>query len=62
MIDEAVLYIRLTPGAIKPAVGHASVNEIRGGPATLLAWLETQLGLRSEPVLVASRITEYASV
>ena len=33
----------------------------RGGPETLLRWLETQLGLPSPPVHIANRITEYAT-
>lgn len=61
MIPDAHLAIRLTPGALKPPVGHVSVNELRGGPESLLRWLETQLALPVPTVHIASRITEYAN-
>ena len=61
MIQDTNLVIRLTPGALKPRVGEATINELRGGPETLLRWLETQLGLSVPTMRNASRITEYAS-
>lgn len=61
MITEAQLTIRLTPGTALPEWRRGSVNDIRGGPETLLAWLETQLGLPAPPIHKADRITEYAA-
>lgn len=55
------LVIRLTPGPLRPRVGDVRINEVRGGPETLLRWVETQLGLPAPPVHNASRIAEYAS-
>ena len=61
MITEAQLTIRLTPGTICPDWRRGGVNEMRGGPETLLTWLETQLGLPVAPIHKADRITEYAA-
>ena len=61
MMTEAQLTIRLTPGTISPEWRQGCVNEIRGGPETLLKWLETQLGLPVPPIHKADRITEYAA-
>ena len=61
MITAAQLTIRLTPGAISPNWRRGCVNEIRGGPETLLRWLETQLALPVPTIHNASRITEYAA-
>jgi len=61
MITAAQLTIRLTPGAISPNWRRGCVNEIRGGPETLLSWLETQLGLPVPAMHKADRITEYAA-
>jgi ATP-dependent helicase/nuclease subunit B len=61
MIRDARLVIRLIPGALRPRTGEVFLNEVRGGPETLLRWLETQLGLPSPPVHIANRITEYAA-
>lgn len=41
MLTEARLFIRLIPGAIAPEWRHGCVNDFRGGPETLLKWLET---------------------
>ncbi|MFO7906781.1 MAG: hypothetical protein R6U98_29265 [Pirellulaceae bacterium] len=60
MIQETTLSIRLVPGEPRPWVGQTVVNELRGGPETLLRWLETQLGLPHPQVHEANRITEYA--
>ena len=60
MLAQTNLEIRLTPGALKPRVGHATVNYLSGAPETLLKWLETQLGLPVPSIHKASRITEYA--
>ena len=40
--------------------GDIVVNEFRGGPETLLRWLETQLGLAGPSIPPSSRVTEYA--
>jgi len=55
------LVIRLTPGPLRPRIGVTTLNELRGGPETLLRWLETQLGLPTIENHRASCITEYAS-
>lgn len=55
------LIIRLTPGPLRPKLGVSTLNELRGGPETLLRWLETQLGLPSVENHRASCVTEYAS-
>jgi ATP-dependent helicase/nuclease subunit B len=61
MIQPTRLHIRLTPGPLRPQTGAASINELRGGPETLLRWLETQLGLPAPEASRASRVTGYAS-
>ena len=61
MTPDAHLHIRLTPGPLRPRVGDACINELSGGPETLLRWLETKLGLPVPPIHNASRITEYAA-
>ena len=61
MLKQAQLVIRLTPGALRPQWRHGYVNEFRGGPETLLRWLETQLGLPVPAIHNADRITEYAA-
>lgn len=55
------LTIRLTPGPLRPRIGISMINELRGGPETLLRWLETQLGLPTIENHRASCVTEYAS-
>ncbi len=55
------LHIRLTPGPIRPTVGRAMINELQGGPETLLGWLEVQLGLPVAEAHRASHVTEYAT-
>ena len=62
MLEKTHLTIRLTPGVISPEWMCGCVDDFRGGPATLLAWLETQLGLPVPPIHKADRITEYAAV
>lgn len=62
MQSEAKLEIRLVSGAFRPSGNESSVNELRGGPETLLRWLETQLGLPVPAVHIADRIAEYAAV
>lgn len=55
------LVIRLTPGPLRPLLGNCSINEVRGGPETLLHWLEVKLGLPSMPPHRANCVTEFAS-
>ena len=62
MISPATLHIRLTPGQLPPAEGSTAVNQFLGGPETLLAWLETQLGLKVAEVSTAGRVTQYAGL
>ena len=59
MLPPTQLFIRLTPGWIPPPVGEERFNVLYGGPETLLNWLETQLGLRTAPIDISSRSTEY---
>ena len=61
MIQDRQLIIRLTPGPLRPPLGVPKINELRGGPETLLRWLETQLGLPIPDVHKASYVTEYAA-
>lgn len=60
MLNETTLTIRLFPGVLNPRSGDIVVNEYRGGPETLLRWLETQLGLAGPSIPPSSRVTEYA--
>lgn len=53
------LRIRRTQVPLRPRVGERSVNELAGGPQALLAWLETQLGLRRPPVDQSARVSQY---
>ena len=61
MIPDAQLFIRRTPGSLRPRIGDTTANVFKGGPETLLRWLETQLGLPVPIGHVANRITEYAA-
>ena len=61
MIQSARLLIRLTPGSLRPQLGVSTLNELRGGPETLLRWLEAQLGLPARENHRASCVTEYAT-
>lgn len=61
MIQPTRLLIRLTPGPLRSKLGVSTLNELRGGPETLLRWLETQLGLPCVENHRASCVTEYAS-
>ena len=61
MFPETTLHIRLTRATSRPITGTPSVNEFRGGPETLLGWMETQLGLVCSDTHRANRVTEYAN-
>ena len=61
MLTQTQLTIRRTPGCISPLWQETSLNELYGGPETLIRWLETQLGLPVPSTNIADRITEYAS-
>jgi len=61
MMQPTRLLIRLTPGPLRSKLGVSTLNELRGGPETLLRWLETQLGLPCVENHRASCVTEYAS-
>src|SRR3990167_6614345 len=61
MLTETILHIRLTREVVRPGTGAPSVNEFRGGPETLLGWMETQLGLTCPNTHKANRVTEYAN-
>jgi ATP-dependent helicase/nuclease subunit B len=60
-IQPTRLLIRLTPGPLRPKLGASTLNEFRGGPETLLRWMEIQLGLDSIENHRASCVTEYAA-
>ncbi len=64
MLNPTLLNIsvRNVPAQGAFAPGEAAWNEYRGGPDTLLRWLETQLGLLSETVPLSSRILEFAGL
>lgn len=57
----AVLRIRWVPGMVRPMWGLEVVNEVQGGPETLLSWLETQLGLPVPGGHRAVRVAAYAA-
>ena len=59
MLPTTELFIRRFPGTLRPRVGAERLNSLYGGPETLLAWLETQLGLRRAPVDKSARVTQY---
>ncbi|MDB5346030.1 MAG: hypothetical protein JWP89_4407 [Schlesneria sp.] len=61
MIQPTQLLIRLTPGTLRSPLGVPRINELRGGPDTLLRWLETQLGLPVPDIHRSSCVTEYAA-
>lgn len=60
MLSQTQLHIGPAVGAIRPLPGSRRWNEYVGGPAVLLGWLESQLGLSRESPPLPSRITEYA--
>src|SRR6185369_10149785 len=62
MAEVTQLRLRLAGGAAQPAPGRPSLDEHDGGPEVLLRWLETQLGLLSEPVPLSHRVSEYAAI
>jgi ATP-dependent helicase/nuclease subunit B len=64
MLNATLLKIsnRDTSSQSRFAPGETVWNEHRGGPETLLRWLETQLGLLSETVPLSSRVIEFAGV
>jgi RecB family exonuclease len=59
--EGAQLRIRLSPGVVRPHWRRSYLNDYCGGPETLLAWLETQLGLPVARIHQASRISEFAA-
>ncbi|MFB3818072.1 MAG: PD-(D/E)XK nuclease family protein [Candidatus Methylomirabilales bacterium] len=59
MPDPTVLELQLAGRASRPAAGEAFWNRHRGGPDTLLRWLETQLGLQAAGVPHATRVLEF---
>jgi ATP-dependent helicase/nuclease subunit B len=61
MIQPTQLQICLTSGTLRPRSGGCTLNVLRGGPETLLRWLETQLGLPSVENHRASCVAEYAA-
>ena len=61
MGDIALLEIQLAPSLPVPVPGATDWNEHRGGPATVLHWLETQLGLGADEPPYAHRVEEYAT-
>lgn len=61
MFPTTTLQIRLTREQLRPAAGVSSVNNLRGGPETLLGWMEIQLGLACANTHKANRVNEYAN-
>ena len=59
--EGAQLRIRLSPGVVRPHWRRSYLNDYCGGPETLLAWLETQLGLPVARIHQASRVSEFAA-
>lgn len=59
-MHKTQLFIRLTPGMLRPTVGNPEINVFRGGPETLLRWLEMQLGLPTLDFHKSSHVLEYA--
>ncbi len=60
MISLTQLHIRLTPGRTVVFEDHCGLDRVVGGPAELLRWLETQLGLPQPDVHRAARVMQYA--
>ncbi|MDX1926926.1 MAG: hypothetical protein SFV81_10425, partial [Pirellulaceae bacterium] len=60
MIPSSQLHIRFTPGRAVVFQDFHALNRISGGPAQLLSWLETQLGLPQPDVHRAARVMQYA--
>lgn len=58
-IGPAVLSVRLKGGLLPFLPGQRAINHVTGGPDVLLRWLETRLGLLSEPIPFTSRVAEY---
>ncbi|WP_430452729.1 PD-(D/E)XK nuclease family protein [Rhodopirellula europaea] len=56
----ASLCIRLRPGRGIQLADNPSFNRITGGPESLLAWLEVQVGLPQVDVHRAARVMQYA--
>jgi ATP-dependent helicase/nuclease subunit B len=59
--EGAQLMIRLAPGVVRPVWSRGCLDEYRGGPETLLEWIETQLGLPVARIHEASRVSEFAA-
>jgi ATP-dependent helicase/nuclease subunit B len=64
MLTSTLLNISIRNGPSQGAFGpgEAVWNEHRGGPDSLLRWLETQLGLLSQTAPLSSRILEFAGL
>ena len=60
MANRTKIFIRPTPGALRPQLELGCLNEYRGGPETLFRWLETQLWLPFRAFHHTDRGTEYA--
>lgn len=61
MSPAAILDLQLAGSPGPPARGEASCGLHRGGPETLLRWLETQLGLQAARVSHATRVLDLAA-
>ncbi|MDP6505703.1 MAG: hypothetical protein QF886_18930, partial [Planctomycetota bacterium] len=60
-MQRAELHIHLHPAGASYSANSSLLNVHRGGPHTLLHWLETQLGLLFDPPAHSDRVTEYAN-
>ena len=54
--------IRLALVEMRAQFNLQTTSDLRIGPSTLLDWLETQLGLRTQVAHRANRITEFANL
>ena len=59
--EGAQLRIRLAAGVVRALGSSGYLNDYRGGPETLLEWIETQLGLPMARIHQASRVSEFAA-
>ncbi|TWT55491.1 PD-(D/E)XK nuclease family protein [Allorhodopirellula solitaria] len=60
MLPPTQLIIRLAPGRVQAFSDLPAIDRIQGGPAVLLEWLETQLGLPQSDVHRAARVMQFA--
>src|SRR5438046_1147132 len=57
---STVLRIGLCCSTVPPNSGTSNLGMYAGGPEVLLRWMETQLGLLTEPLTQLQRVQDYA--